>query len=156
MEKSINRIAGLVFLTITIALGTNSCEKEGKCGEENISQAGQAKSHNFGMNCMNCHKDGGEGEGCFRVAGSVTNSALTAPLTSGTIKLFTGPNGTGTLKHTLSIDPNGNFHTTEEIDPIGLYAAVSTSSGTNYMSTSLVAGACNSCHGISTSKLYGN
>jgi hypothetical protein len=155
-RKNINALLVGILVCTGILLSTSSCEKEGKCGEVNISAAGEAESHNFGMNCMNCHKDGGEGEGCFTVAGSVSNSALTAHLTSGYIKLYSGPNGTGTLKHTIAIDPNGNFHTTESFDPAGLYPAIVTSGGTNYMSSSLVSGACNSCHGVSTTKLYGN
>lgn len=153
----INSILFILFIGITILGSTLSCKKEGNCDEKNISEAGNDESHNFGMNCMQCHKSDGEGEGCFSVAGSVSNTSLAAPLTSGTVKLYTAANGGGTLKHTIQIDSKGNFHTTESIDYTGLYAAITGPGGTtNYMSSSLTNGACNTCHGVSTSKLWGN
>lgn len=145
------------FAAAVVSLSMISCEKEGTCNETNISTAGSDDSHNFGQNCMSCHTSGGEGEGCFKIAGSVSNSGLTAPLTSGTVKLYTQANGAGTLKHTFQIDTKGNFHTTDAVDFTGLFAAVTGSNGvTQYMSTSLTSGACNSCHGPSTSKLWAN
>lgn len=153
----INTMLFLTFLISSMLLALPSCEKDGKCNETNISESGGDESHNFGLNCMSCHVSGGEGEGCFSIAGRVSNSSLTSPLTAGTVKLFTEVNGGGTLKHTIEIDSKGNFHTTESIDYTGLYAAIIGSSGTtNYMSTSLSSGACNSCHGASTSKLWAN
>jgi cytochrome c553 len=152
-----NSILFIAFISITVLLATPSCKKNKDCGETNISSAGGDDSHNFGQNCMSCHKIDGKGEGCFVVAGSVSNSALTNPLTSGTVRLYTQANGGGTLKHTIQIDSKGNFHTTDNIDFTGLYAAVTGPSGTTqYMSSSLSSGACNSCHGSSTSKLWGN
>lgn len=153
----VNTLLFSAFVLMTIVMATPSCKKNGKCDEDNISEAGGDDSHNFGNNCMQCHTSGGEGEGCFSVAGSVSNSNLTAPLTAGTVKLYTGPNGTGTLKHSIQIDSKGNFHTTEAIDYTGLYAAITGPNGTtNYMGSSLSNGACNSCHGSATAKLYAN
>ncbi len=146
----------IVFLATILVFTFPSCKKN-KCGETNVSFSGGSKSHNFGQNCLNCHKSGGEGEGCFNVAGSASNSALTSNLTGGTIKLYTGPDGTGTLKYTISIDSKGNFYTTEAIDYSGLYPAIEGTSGTtSYMSSSLNTGACNSCHGVSTGKIFSN
>ena len=145
------------FIVCSLFFSATGCKKNGKCNQENISSAGSDESHNFGVNCMTCHTSGGEGKGCFSVAGSVSNVGLTSPLIAGTIKLYTGANGGGTLKHTIQIDAKGNFHTTESVDYSGLYAAITGPNGTtNYMSSSLSNGSCNSCHGGSTSKLYGN
>jgi hypothetical protein len=146
----------VVFLGSILVFAFPSCKKN-KCGETNVSFSGGSKSHNFGQNCLDCHKSGGEGEGCFNVAGSASNSALTSNLTGGSIKLYTGPNGTGTLKSTFSIDSKGNFYTTESVDYSGLYPAITGPSGsTSYMSSSLNSGACNSCHGVSTGKIFSN
>jgi hypothetical protein len=146
----------IVFLATVLVFTFPSCKKN-KCGDTNVSFSGGSKSHNFGQNCLNCHKSGGEGEGCFNVAGSASNSALTSNLTGGTIKLYTGAGGTGTLKYTIQIDSRGNFYTTESIDYSGLYPAITGTSGaTSYMSSSLNTGACNSCHGVSTGKIFSN
>jgi hypothetical protein len=146
----------IVFLATVLVFTFPSCKKN-KCGDTNVSFSGGSKSHNFGQNCLNCHKSGGEGEGCFNVAGSASNSALTSNLTGGTIKLYTGAGGTGTLKYTIQIDSKGNFYTTESIDYSGLYPAITGTSGaTSYMSSSLNTGACNSCHGVSTGKIFSN
>ena len=146
----------IVFAATILVFTFPSCKKN-KCGDTNVSFSGGSKSHNFGQNCLNCHKSGGEGEGCFTVAGSASNSALTSNLTGGIIKLYPGANGSGTLKYSIPIDSKGNFYTTESIDYSGLYPAITGTSGaTNYMSSSLNTGACNSCHGASTGKLFGN
>jgi len=142
--------AGLAFFLI------QSCEKEGKGkNETNISAHGLNKSHNMGQNCMNCHKSGGEGEGWFNVAGTVYDSLKSQTYANATIHLYTGPNGSGTLKYTILGDAKGNFYTTESIDfGSGLYPVVAGAQGTQYMSTSITAGQCNSCHGVSTSRLW--
>jgi hypothetical protein len=153
----INSILFAGFLAGVTLISVPSCKKNGKCGESNISEAGGDDSHNFGQNCLNCHKSGGEGEGCFSVAGSISNQALSSPLSAGTVKLYTAANGGGILKYTIQIDSKGNFHTTESIDVAGLYPAATGSDGTpHYMSSSLSSGACNSCHGVSTAKLWAN
>jgi hypothetical protein len=153
----INSILASIFVVIVIFLVSPSCKKNNVCGETNISESGGDDSHNFGQNCMNCHTSGGKGEGCFVVAGSVSNSALTSNLTSGTVKFYTEPNGGGTLKATVQIDSKGNFHTTESIDVIGLYPVITGSNGVPHsMGSSLSSGSCNSCHGVSTGKLYAN
>jgi hypothetical protein len=140
---------GLVILSLL------ACRKDRNCDESNNSASGQGESHNFGMNCLNCHMAGGEGEGCFRAAGSVSDSLLASHLTSGTVKFYTQPNGGGQLKYTIPIDALGNFFTTENISVSGLYPAITGPTGvTNHMSSSISTGACNSCHGVSTSKLW--
>lgn len=155
--KKLNLVLFGLLINLSIALSVTSCKKNSKCNEENISSSGSDESHNFGQNCLECHKSGGKGEGCFTVAGSVSNSSLTSPLSSGTVRFFTAPNGGGTLMHSVDIDAKGNFHTTESFEVSGLYPAITGSNGiTHYMSTSLSSGACNSCHGPSTTKLFAN
>jgi len=133
-----------------------SCEKEGVCNVYNVSESNGSESHNFGLNCMQCHKAGGEGEGCFNAAGSVQNAALTAPETSGQIEFYSGPNGTGSLVYTIPLDAKGNFYTTKIMGVNGLYPAIKNANGTQFMGSSLTTGACNSCHGSSTGALYSN
>jgi hypothetical protein len=106
---------------------------------------------------MNCHKQGGEGEGWFNVAGTVYDSLKTATLPNATVNLYTGPNGTGTLKYTILVDGKGNFYTTNYIDFTGgLYPSVQGTNSTHYMSSTISMGQCNSCHGVSTDKLWAN
>lgn len=151
-------------LSITLILGigvmilAQSCEKEGSskgCGESNISRAGSDESHNNNQNCMSCHASGGSGEGCFFVAGTAYKSDKTTAANAGSIKLYTEANGGGTLKHTVAIDVLGNFHTTENIDMTGLFPAITLGGKEHYMSTAPSNGSCNTCHGVSTDKLWG-
>jgi len=150
------RITSVIFLPLLFMLLLFACEKEGACDEYNVSQSNGSKSHNFGNNCMQCHQSGGEGEGCFNVAGSVKNNLLTAPATNGQVEFYTLPNGGGTLKYTVQIDSKGNFYTTEAVSVTGLYPAIKNATGTMYMGSALSSGACNSCHGNSTGSLYAN
>ncbi len=143
----------LFIATALLAFFTASCEKEEN--ETNISYHNTSKSHNTGVNCMNCHKSGGEGEGIFQAAGSVYDSLLASPYANATIKLYTGPNGTGTLKATIDGDLLGNFFTTNTIDfSTPLYPAVAGSTTIKYMSTPITTGACYSCHSVTTSRIW--
>lgn len=148
---------GTIALTL-LAIPSCNKEEEGGCGETNISQNGSNRSHNMGQNCMNCHKSGGPGEGCFNAAGTVYDSLQTSTRANGTIRLYTGPNGTGSLAATIQIDGRGNFHTTDNINfGSGLYPAVVGSSGEiRYMGSTINQGACNSCHGVSNDRIWVN
>jgi len=87
----------------------------------------------------------------------VYDSLLTTPIANRTIKLYTGPNSTGTLIKTIQVDGRGNFYTTEAIDfSSGLYPSVQGNSTTKHMGSSLSNGSCMSCHGVSTSKIWGD
>lgn len=144
------------FIASSILIFATSCKKNSEsCSESNISKAGGDDSHNMGMNCMQCHTSGGEGEGCFIAAGTVYNQAQSSTISSGTVKFYTGPNGSGTMVKSIAIDSKGNFHTTESVDVTNLYPAITGPNGTTqYMSTKAATGACNSCHGVSTDKLW--
>jgi hypothetical protein len=148
--KSINSLLLVVFLATTSILTFNSCEKEEACDEDNISETGGDESHNRGENCMQCHKIGGEGEGCFVVAGTVYDTLSSNTLSSGKIELYTGPDGTGNLVHTIQVDSKGNFYTTENFEISGLYPVLTGPTGhKSYMSSALTSGQCNSCHASS-------
>jgi hypothetical protein len=112
----------------------------------------------MGQNCMNCHKDGGEGKGCFFVAGTVYDSLQSSTKANGIIKLYSGPNGTGILKGTIEVDAKGNFFTTDIIDfSSQVYPSITNTIGNvKYMGSGISTGQCNSCHGVSTDKIWTN
>ena len=144
--------ATALFLAGLIA--AHGCKKESAeenaCGQTNISQNGSTRSHNNAQNCMNCHRSGGGGKGCFTVAGSVYMMNGTTPAGNGTVKLYTGENGSGTLRATIQVDALGNFHTTSGVDFTGgLYPLITPAGGGSgaHMDDPVTTGACNSCHG---------
>jgi hypothetical protein len=151
----IQRLIGITFVLTVLSISFFSCEKEGGCGSVNISKSGGSKSHNKGQNCMVCHTNGGEGSGCFTVAGTVYNSALTSTAGSGKVEFFTQVNGSGQLMYTVQIDSKGNFYTTEDMNIAGLFPRVTGPTGTQQsMSTGLVSGKCNVCHNATTAKIW--
>ena len=104
---------------------------------------------------MNCHKSGGDAEGIFQAAGTVYDSTLSVTLPNTTVYLYTEQGGNGTLKHTVEVDGLGNFYTTESIDfGDGLYPTIKGATTSKHMSSPITSGQCNSCHGVSTSKLW--
>lgn len=159
MKKSnVSNISLLGFIIISGMLFFQSCEKEHEgCDEDNISIAGDDDSHNQGQNCMQCHKNGGEGEGCFVVAGTVYDSLQTSTVQSGLIEFYTEPNGGGQKMKTIEIDSKGNFFTTDQFTFEGLYPVVTSPTGNKqYMGTTLTSGQCNSCHGVITNPIWVN
>jgi len=155
--KKINAFLGAVLLSTVIGLSLNSCEGSFNCHEDKISAAGSSKSHNKGQDCMVCHRAKGEGEGCFISAGTVYGMDMMSTVSSGKVDFYTGPNETGTLKQTVLIDSKGNFYSTAQFNPEGLYPVVTGPTGNKkMMGSALSTGACNSCHGSSTDKLWVN
>jgi len=154
-SKSILAAGFFISLTLMFVL-IQSCEKENE-NESKISSNGSGESHHTGIDCMSCHKQGGSGEGWFNIAGTVYESTKTSGYPNASVKLYTGPNGTGTLKYTIQVDALGNFYTTDNIDfGSGLYVAVQGNTLTKNMSSAVTAGQCNSCHGVSTDKIWTN
>ena len=144
----------LVFSLLMIVL--LSCGKEGE-NEQKVSANGTSRSHHTGQDCMSCHSNGGSGEGWFTIAGSVYDNAKISAYANTTVNLSTGINGTGTLKYTIWGDASGNFYTTENIDfGSGLYVSVKGNAAPKYMTTAITNGKCNSCHGVSTDKIWTN
>ncbi len=146
-----------IFMIAILLLQSCQKDEEGSESEQKVSAHNEKESHNMGLNCMNCHKSGGSGEGIFNVAGTVYNDLKTGTYPNATIKFFSEPNGNGLLKYTVEVDGLGNFYTTENIDfGNGLYASVERNSSTQNMASSITTGQCNSCHGISTDKIWTN
>ena len=129
------------------------------CSEDkpisNISKSNEDQSHNMGQNCMTCHKDNGSGKGIFIVAGTVYTSDFSATNPNATIYLTSQENGNGEVLATIEVDKKGNFFTTEQIILTNAFPYITNSNNESiYMSTAASTGQCNSCHGVSTSKIY--
>ena len=144
-----------IYLIISgiLTLLMNSCTSESDY--KNISDYLSVRSHNMGMNCMNCHNENGTGDGWFEIAGTVYDSSQINTYPGATVKLYTGPNGSGTLVYTIEVDTKGNFHTTEMIDfSGGLHPVVVGNAGSKSMTSTISIGDCNSCHGNTTNKIW--
>ena len=146
----------LILLTVLILfplIAFLSCNHS-KNIEDNNSKHGSTESHNQGMNCMQCHKKGGEGEGWFYIAGTAYTNNGQLPAPNVTLLLFTEANGQGVVKKTVDGDALGNFYSTDILGfGTGLYPAVVYNNDTLYMGSSITQGSCNSCHGVSTPKI---
>jgi hypothetical protein len=120
-----------------------SCEKE----SENESEGNG--SHNAGKNCLSCHSN-------FKLAGSVYGKSLSSAYPGATINVTSQANGAGTVLATLTSDGSGNFHTGSAINfGTGVFVSVKGTSGiVKNMGSAITSGACNSCHGSSTSKMW--
>jgi len=106
---------------------------------------------------MSCHSQNGSGEGWFTVAGTAYNDAKIYTYPNVTVRLYTGINGTGTLMATIQGDALGNFYTTENIAfGSGLFPSVQGTGAPKFMTTAIMMGQCNSCHGVSTDKMWTN
>lgn len=139
-----------VFIIALVLMTIQSCNKN----ETKISQANGTHSHNMGRNCMGCHYSGGEGDGWFTVAGTAYSAVDSGLFKNPVMQLWTMPNGRGQIVSTVYGDANGNFYTTAATAfGTGLYPSVTGSTGTRYMGTPITQGACNSCHGVTTTKI---
>jgi hypothetical protein len=139
-----NAFSVLLIGLITLLFACEEKEGEDVGGESDIS----GTSHNTGKNCFSCH--------AFSAAGSVYNKALSSGFPGAVVKLTTQANGAGTVLGTFTVNKSGSFYTSSAINfGTGIYVSVAGSSGsTKYMSSSISTGACNSCHGSSTSKVW--
>ena len=141
------------LLTMTFAL-LISCEKEGG-NERMVSSYNETESHRAGENCMNCHKEGGSGEGWFTYAGTVYDSLKVNVYPNGTVRFYSAVNQGDTLLYTLEVDGLGNFYTTEQIEYSGnIFVSVSGDIETRSMVTPLSSGSCNSCHGDTYERVW--
>jgi hypothetical protein len=150
VKKKIIQTTLLIILPLIAIISCNHADQL----VQNNSEHGDDESHNMGENCMNCHKQGGEGEGWFYIAGTAyTNNGANAA-EDVTVIMFTEPNGQGTVKKIIEGDKLGNFYTTDITGfGNGLFPAVVYNNDTTFMSSSTTNGSCNSCHGNSTSKI---
>jgi mono/diheme cytochrome c family protein len=133
-----------------LIIGLFACEnEEGNEGEEVGGQSSASgTSHNTGKNCMGCHQ--------FTAAGSVYNKALSSAFPGAVVTLTTQANGAGTVLGTFTVNKSGSFYTSSAINfGTGVYPSVTGSSGNvKHMGSAITTGACNSCHGSSTSKVW--
>ena len=146
---------GMIFISLALTVLSCSHYDMGKA-ETKISENGDDESHNNGQNCMNCHSVGQEGEGWFNLAGSVYKSDKASRNANGKVFLYTEPNGQGNLKYTIDVDGEGNFYTTQTINfEGGLYPVHQNSNGVKkFMESPIISGQCNSCHNVSTDKIW--
>ncbi|HMB41013.1 MAG TPA: hypothetical protein VKM37_03475 [Balneolaceae bacterium] len=135
-----------------------SCEStnSGVGGSEVISAYNSSESHRAGENCMNCHISSGSGDGVFSVAGTVYNESRSSPLPNSTIRLYSAPDAESDPLYVIEVDAKGNFYTTENIDfGEGLYTSVQGPSAEIFMESIVTNGSCNSCHGVTTDRIWG-
>lgn len=146
-----NQLIKLILISLVFGQLT-SCEKH--LGGKHSTYNSQS-SHNVGMDCKQCHYNGGEGDYNWEVAGSVYNENGTLTKPNSTIKLYTGFHETGKLNHTIEVDAYGNFYTTKNIHfGSGLYPSIIGDSITKHMVSPITTGSCNSCHGVTTDLLW--
>ena len=138
------RIISMAFSLMLVVF--ISCENEIADSGDSVSYG---SSHNTGRNCLSCHPS-------FKLAGSVYNKALTSAYAGAKVKITSQANGAGTVLATLTSDNTGNFHTSSTFTfGTGVFVSVEGTSGTiKYMDSALTSGACNSCHGSSTTKAW--
>ncbi|HTA27756.1 MAG TPA: hypothetical protein VK809_08205 [Bacteroidia bacterium] len=150
-----NIVIGLVISVFSVFL-IQSCEESG-CGKTEISSYSSSESQKMTGDCMGCHSpNGGANEGCFRVGGTAFDSIPgDSAVQNSIVKLYTQPDGGGELVATLQVDKSGNFYSTSPISfANGLYAAIVSKTGTRYMPSPAITGACNSCHGVINNKIW--
>ena len=138
------RLFAMAFILMVVMIV--SCSEDSESEDDGVSYG---SSHNTGKNCLSCYSS-------FKLAGSVYNQALTSAYAGAKIKVTSQANGAGTVLATLTSDNTGNFHTSNSISfGSGGYVSVEGTSGTvKYMTSAITSGACNSCHGSSTSKAW--
>ena len=149
------RVLTILIMMTSFLFVNSSCDKDDDGNEKMQSNYNGDESHNTGQNCMNCHLQGGDGEGWFIIAGSVYDSLKTSSYPNSLINLYGGPNGTGGLVAAIEVDGLGNFYTTNEINfGNGLYTSASGNTSTEHMNMPITSGHCNSCHGGSVERIW--
>lgn len=121
------------------------------------SEKGDDESHNAGQNCGSCHnKNGNEAEleaRWWTVSGTVFNSQNGAQ-NNAIVELWEKPNRQGKLVKRLVSDDLGNFYTNQILNfKGGVYPTITVNNQTISMGSAFNGGSCNSCHGITTTKL---
>ena len=145
----------LLFLGAFVEVIFSSC-KHGYGGQGGTSAHNKEESHNMGLNCMNCHSGTGEGQGCFAVAGTVYNQTFSKTKSNPTIQMYTQADGKGDLIKIIDGDDLGNFYNENSSGLTGsFYPVVVSSDGkVQKMLEPISTGACNSCHGVKTDKIW--
>jgi len=136
------------YLMLFFIVVITSCQKN----NNNVGTSSTSgKSHYSGQNCMKCHN----GTNGMTIAGTVYDSVTKATLSGVTIKIYTKNTLTGSPICTLQSDASGNFYMSSNLDfSTGVYPATQGKTKT-YQHVSVVkSGQCNSCHGVTTSKIW--
>lgn len=131
---------------ILISVLCMSCRKESDdSGDSTIYKS----SHNTGRNCLGCHTN-------FEMAGSIYNKSFTSVYPRAKVIITTQANGAGMVLSIQTSDNSGNFHTYNPISfGNGVFVYIEGTSGRHkYMKSAITSGACNSCHGSSTAKVW--
>lgn len=128
--------------------GDPAFERDPALDIENVSAAGETRSHNAGLNCMRCHQALGPGIGQFSVAGTVYGPDG-APASDAVLELLTAPEG-GEVVATVEADAYGNVFSTEPL-PLPeqrLFVRLESSDATlaAVMPFPISSGSCNHCH----------
>ncbi|MCF8257054.1 MAG: hypothetical protein K9J06_05850 [Flavobacteriales bacterium] len=146
----------MLTLFLTSCLGL-----PGPDDEDETSEFGDDESHHNGETCMNCHTQGGSGEGWFTVAGSVERNAGHS-----LIEFYRSKNGPRFLA--LEVDGEGNFYTTDPVDfgDDGVFVGIRTGNKFEWMEDDedelhpdvgpqgqIYYGSCNTCHGVTTDRI---
>ena len=151
------RMFGVIMLCAVASIVIYSCTHvSGTYVSTNGSMAGRSMQGN----CMDCHKRGAT-EGGFTIGGSLYQSDSVTRYPNGFVDIYSQLDTLGkavdsSLIAHIEVDGVGNFYTTHDIDlSQGFYPVVTSSEGyKKTMSTVTTNGACNSCHGVSTSNIY--
>jgi len=134
-----------------------SCEStnSGSGNSVVVSAFNSSKSHRVGENCMNCHVLSGSGDGVFSTAGTVYNESLSSPLPNSTVRIYSSADSDEAPLYVIEVDAKGNFYTTESINfGEGLYTSVQGSGAEIFMESAVTNGSCNSCHGVTTDRIW--
>ena len=112
----------------------------------------------MGMNCINCHSATGDAEGCFSIGGTAYREDLSTVYPGCTIEFYTEPEAKGEFITSLISDSKGNLYTGREIKwGKGLYPTIISPEGkSKHMLKPINQGACNNCHGQTTSRIFIN
>jgi hypothetical protein len=133
-----------------VAAGDPAFVRDARLNVANISRSGEKKSHNMGLNCMQCHQAKGPGKGIFTVAGTLFDEKTGAIVDAGTLELRESPKPDAKVLLSVQVDGLGNFFSTEAL-PFpnqALFPVVRNGDGTklNSMPFPTISGACNQCH----------
>lgn len=135
-------------LPVSAEPGDPSFERDPSLDVENVSAAGETRSHNAGLNCMRCHQSLGPGVGQFTVAGTVYGPDG-LPAADAVLQLLTAPEG-GEVVATVEADAYGNVFSTEPLPLPEQRLFVRLESSDQRLAAAMPfpisSGSCNHCH----------
>jgi hypothetical protein len=146
--------SALLFTSISACSHYEALQKDPK-----ESSKGDDESHNEGQNCGSCHNINGHEAvreaGWWTVSGTVFKEGDDKGDDNAIVELWEKPGRAGKLIKKLETDKEGNFYTNQILNFMGgCYPVIYTPGGqVKVMPIPYTGGSCNSCHGVSTSKL---